>query len=78
MLLLEEGVFTQPYSISYIITELIFYRKGRDVPTSSSVHLLQYYRVNFFIDTMLLPEGGGFYTALIHIGTSLVSYKASA
>ena len=27
---------------------------------------------------MLLPEGGGFYTALFHIGTSLVSYKASA
>ena len=31
-----------------------------------------------FIDTMLLPEGGGFYTALFHIGSSLVSYKASA
>ena len=27
---------------------------------------------------MLLPEGGGFYTALFHIGTSLVSYEASA
>ena len=24
---------------------------------------------------MILPEGGGFYTALIHIGTSLVSYR---
>ena len=27
---------------------------------------------------MLLPEGGVFYTALLYIGTSLVSYNASA
>ena len=57
MFLLEEGVFIQPYSISYGNGE---------------------HRVDFFIDTMFLPEGGFFFPALLYIGTSLVSYNVSA
>ena len=66
-LLLEEGVFTQPYSISYSIAELIFLsircfclKEGFFTqPYFISEHLLVSYKASAW--------RGGFYTALFHL-----------
>ena len=62
-------------------TEVLHYdaRRGINTVNWGSLTVLHYEGTgwNFFIDTMLLPGGGVFYTALLYIGASLVSCHAS-